>query len=215
MPPRPANQHHPCLIIQCPNQLAKPSFSRHASAPTRRNPRLDARRNQGARFRAPHECSGVRSKASRISRVGLWSVRQACKSRVSVCEVEHTVKWPTALTFGVSTWLALATSCSARPVTNGPVFGTGVFHPPPKPGDSISHTQMCECKACDPTACCDGPEDDPPAKDCGDSYDFSANPSCGGIAVRSCTSRCTRQIWRVHTGESCSAKRPPTCCKAG
>lgn len=147
-----------------------------------------------------------------MSRVRLWSVRQACKSRVPACEVEHSVKWSTLSRVGC---FVLAAACSGPPVTAGPLFGTGVFHPPPKPGDSISHTQMCECKACEPTSCCDGPEDDPPPEACGDSYDFSANSSCGGIAVRSCQSRCTRQIWRVHDGQSCVSKRPLGCCTAG
>lgn len=122
--------------------------------------------------------------------------------------------WPSALSLlGAS--IAMATACSTAPVSSGPLFGTGVLHPPPKPGDSISHTRMCECKACNPDACCDGPEDDAPAQSCGDSYDFSNNPGCGGLAVRSCASRCTRQVWRVHSGESCSAKRPLGCCQAG
>ena len=115
-------------------------------------------------------------------------------------------------------WLAVISAllpgCSNPPVTNGPLFGTGVFHPPPKPGDSISHTQMCECKACDPGSCCDGPDDDAPPKSCGESYDFS-DPACGGLVIQSCSSRCTRQVWRVHSGENCASKRPSSCCTAG
>jgi hypothetical protein len=68
---------------------------------------------------------------------------------------------------------------------------------------------------CDPANCCDGPDDDPAPTKCGDSYDFSANPECGGISVRSCTSRCTQQVWRVHAGASCAEKRPESCCPAG
>ncbi len=99
-------------------------------------------------------------------------------------------------------------ACSHPPVTSGPLFGTGVFHPPPKPGDSISQTRLCECKACEPRNCCDGPDDDAPPKSCGESYDFS-DPACGGIEIRSCTSRCSREVWRVHSGEDCSTQTPP------
>jgi hypothetical protein len=127
-------------------------------------------------------------------------------------EVEHSVNWLTVMSIGS---LALSAACSGSRATQGPLFGTGVFHPPPKPGDSISHTQMCECKACDPASCCDGPEDDPAPEACGDGYDFSRDSSCGGLAVRSCQARCGREIWRVHQGESCASKRPPECCAAG
>ncbi|HWZ92096.1 MAG TPA: hypothetical protein VNW92_24705 [Polyangiaceae bacterium] len=112
-------------------------------------------------------------------------------------------------------WACCASACGAPRASNTPLFGTGVFHPPPKPGDSISHSQMCECKMCDPANCCDGPEDDAPASECGDSYDFSSNPSCGGLSVKSCASRCTRQVWRVRAGAACSEKRPQSCCAAG
>jgi hypothetical protein len=109
----------------------------------------------------------------------------------------------------------LASSCSAAARNTGPMFGNGVFHPPPKPGDSINNSQMCECKVCDPANCCDGPEDDAPPAHCGDSYDFSANDSCGGLSVKSCASRCTREIWRVRGAQDCAEKRPASCCRAG
>jgi hypothetical protein len=164
--------------------------------------------------RALCEHTGVRAAKLRgpaVSDPGVF--RQACKARVPTCEVEHSVKWNT---LAMVTALTLVTACNAPSVASGPLFGTGVFHPPPKPGDSIGHTQMCECKACDPSSCCEGPEeDDAPPVSCGDSYDFSSNPSCGGLAVRSCQVRCTRQIWRVHVGESCASKRPLGCCTAG
>ena len=110
---------------------------------------------------------------------------------------------------------AIGSACSGPAHDTGPLFGTGVFHPPPKPGDSIVHTQMCECKTCDPANCCDGPDDDTPPAQCGDSYDFSAKDSCGGLSVRSCSSRCARQIWRVRSGQDCAEKRPESCCHAG
>ena len=120
-----------------------------------------------------------------------------------------------AVLLSLFAWACSASACSPPPARNAPLLGTGVFHPPPKPGDSISHTQMCECKVCDPANCCDGPEDDAPPTECGDSYDFSANPTCGGISVRSCTSRCSREIWRVRAGAACAEKRPASCCRAG
>src|SRR6478609_9084866 len=104
-------------------------------------------------------------------------------------------------------------SCGTRPPSEGPLFGTGVFHPPPKPGASISQTRMCECKACEPSNCCDGPdEDDTPPASCGSSYDFSDNEWCG-TSIHSCTSRCAREVWRVSNSEACEVKRPASCCQ--
>jgi hypothetical protein len=118
--------------------------------------------------------------------------------------------------FGISLFFSLIlAACSAGPnVDERPLFGTGVFHPPPKPGASISQTRMCECKACEPSNCCDGPEEDAPPATCQDSYDFGSNEACG-ISVRSCTSRCTRQVWRVNSAEACETRRPASCCQAG
>ena len=118
----------------------------------------------------------------------------------------------------VSTFISLTVilaGCGSRPRNGeGPLFGTGVFHPPPKPGASISQTRMCECKVCEPSNCCDGPDDDAPPASCGDSYDLS-NEACAGISIRSCASRCTRQVWRVNSAQSCAARRPDSCCEAG
>ena len=108
----------------------------------------------------------------------------------------------------------LASCGSATRADERPLFGTGVFHPPPKPGASISQTRMCECQACEPSNCCDGPDEDAPPKTCADSYDFS-NPGCGGLSVQSCASRCAREVWRVRSGEACAAKRSASCCQAG
>lgn len=104
-----------------------------------------------------------------------------------------------------------ANACGAPAAKDAPLFGTGVFHPPPKPGGSISQTRMCECQVCDPASCCDGPEDEPAPAECSNGYDFS---SCGG-KVSSCVSRCTRQVWRVRASVACEEKRPPSCCHAG
>jgi len=115
---------------------------------------------------------------------------------------------------GVLLTLAMILAGCGTPKASGsPLFGTGVFHPPPKPGASISQTRMCECKACEPSNCCDGPDDDTPPATCRESYDFS-NPACG-ISIRSCASRCAREVWRVNNGEACDAKRPVSCCDAG
>ena len=111
--------------------------------------------------------------------------------------------------------IPVASACSPPAQDPRPLFGSGVLHPPPKPGDSISHSQMCECKTCNPAACCEGPDEDAPPTTCGDSYDFTSNPSCGGLAVKSCASRCTEQVWRVRSGQSCTDKRPASCCQAG
>jgi len=109
----------------------------------------------------------------------------------------------------------ISSACGSRPrVDDSPLFGTGVFHPPPKPGASISQTRMCECQVCEPSDCCDGPADDTPPATCGSSGDAQSDELCG-IAIRSCASRCTREVWRVNNAESCSAKRPTSCCRAG
>ena len=119
---------------------------------------------------------------------------------------------------GLVTLLVLAANgngCSAPAQSSAPLFGSGVFHPPPKPGDSIAHSLMCECKTCDPSDCCNGPDDDAPKAQCADSYDFTSNDSCGGLSIKSCSTRCTRQIWRVPSGRACADLRPASCCEAG
>jgi len=109
--------------------------------------------------------------------------------------------------------ISISVGCGSRPHVDGPLFGTGELHPPPKPGASISQTRMCECKACASSDCCDGPEEDSAPTTCRDSYDFS-DPKCG-IAIRSCASRCAREVWRVKNSEECADKRPSSCCDAG
>lgn len=111
------------------------------------------------------------------------------------------------------TLVVTVAGCGSRPGVDGPLFGTGVLHPPPKPGASISQTRMCECTACEPSNCCEGPEDEGTAATCGQGYDFS-DPACG-ISIRSCASRCAREVWRVKNGEDCAVRRPASCCGAG
>jgi hypothetical protein len=90
---------------------------------------------------------------------------------------------------------------------------TGVFHPPGPPGSSITATQQCECRACDPESCCraDRTESVQAATaDCNSSYEFSEK--CG-IQVQTCTPRCYSHVWRIGKRESCAASRPLVCCE--
>lgn len=111
------------------------------------------------------------------------------------------------------TLASVFTACASHPHDNGPLFGTGILHPPPKPGASISQTRMCECQACAPRSCCEGPEDDAPSASCGQDG-FEGGDECT-ISVRSCVSRCIREVWRVNQGEDCASKQPESCCRAG
>lgn len=120
-------------------------------------------------------------------------------------------RWSASL-IGVAAVLVLVGGCSesGRATERLPQF----IKAPPKPGSSISHTRMCECHACSPRDCCQGADEtelgDP---SCGgtDDYDFTRSESCG-VTVRSCTTRCAREIWRVKAHEDCDVKRPSTCC---
>lgn len=109
---------------------------------------------------------------------------------------------------------ALAGCEPARPPE--PEFGTSprTLKAPPKPGSSITHTKLCECQTCEPRACCEGDLGEESAQDatCTDSYDFTKE-GCG-LSVSSCTSRCTRHVWRVRLTEDCEATTPPLCCSA-
>ena len=85
--------------------------------------------------------------------------------------------------------------------------------PPPQPGSSITHTQMCSCKACPEGGCCFDarrPETKAP-EGCGSSYDFSANEACS-LKVETCTSRCYERAWRIPLGQSCADSQPADCC---
>jgi hypothetical protein len=95
--------------------------------------------------------------------------------------------------------------------------------PPPKPGSSISHTQLCECLSCEPKACCAGADEtqddcDPDAieeraTEDGVSIDFSAEEAAQcGIAIRTCTSQCAKKVWRVPLEVECDTRRPEDCC---
>jgi hypothetical protein len=118
------------------------------------------------------------------------------------------------LTLGLAA--ALGAGCNSAPPAPPPQPWTGFFHPPPKPGSSITNTKQCECRACDPANCCGAEQTElsgPPAPECtteGGDYVFSEK--CG-ITVRTCTPRCYSQVWRVAKQESCEASRPLACCE--
>jgi hypothetical protein len=108
--------------------------------------------------------------------------------------------------------VVFAGGCSAEPNAAPPRPWTGFFHPPPKPGDSITNRKQCSCRACDPAACCaaeDLESTEAASTECSGSYEFSEK--CG-IQIKSCTPRCYSHVWRVPNQESCSQSRPPVCC---
>lgn len=82
--------------------------------------------------------------------------------------------------------------------------------PPPRPGESITHTQMCSCLVCEPVSCCHELDADAPEvqTDCADGYDFS---KCE-MAVSSCDSNCFQHRWRARVEIGCLASRPDKCC---
>ena len=53
---------------------------------------------------------------------------------------------------GLVSYLLGALACSG-PAPQQAQTGR-VLRPPPKPGESITHTMMCRCQACEPTSCC-------------------------------------------------------------
>ncbi|HEY2406191.1 MAG TPA: hypothetical protein VGI10_09320 [Polyangiaceae bacterium] len=103
----------------------------------------------------------------------------------------------------------IASSCATGPTATG-MPSAGIIQGHPKPGSSITHSQMCECTTCDPAKCCDGTDDAPASDNCTYNYDFDSN-GCG-ISIQSCQSRCHQQIWRVLASEHCDDKRPTSCC---
>lgn len=112
----------------------------------------------------------------------------------------------------ICTALFAASSCaeSGRSPDRAPTHG--FVKAPPKPGSSISHTRMCECHACSPRDCCDGTDETQVTDEsCHTDYDFTKQDACG-IKVRSCTTRCSREIWRVKLNEDCEVRRPASCC---
>jgi hypothetical protein len=118
------------------------------------------------------------------------------------------LSWPIA-----SLTALLALSCASGPPSSPPPVWTGDFHPPAKPGSSITNTKQCECRACDPADCCSAERTESTAQapaECNGSYTFS--DKCG-ITVNTCTPRCYSQVWRIGIRESCDVSRPLVCCE--
>lgn len=105
--------------------------------------------------------------------------------------------------------------CANDVPTPPPQPWTGFFHPPPRPGTSITHTKQCECRACDPANCCGADQTEqsgPPPSECTQEGNYIFPETCG-ITVQSCTPRCYSKVWRVAARESCSDSRPLVCCE--
>jgi len=100
-------------------------------------------------------------------------------------------------------------ACEPKPPSSGfKMYSDGRV--PPKPGESVTHTKMCSCLACEPTSCCRELEQEQPElqKDCADGYDFS---KCE-MAVSSCEASCFQQRWRTRVEVGCAASQPDSCC---
>ncbi len=112
-------------------------------------------------------------------------------------------------------WLALFCTCACgpEPTSPPPKPWTGFFHPPGKPGGSITNFKQCECRACDPGSCCSAEKTEnleAAGPEClTNDYNFSVK--CG-ITVQTCTPRCYSHVWRIPQQESCSADLPLVCC---
>lgn len=108
-------------------------------------------------------------------------------------------------------WALLVVGCAGERAAE-PAPWQGTFHPPPKPGASITNTKQCECRACDPDSCCQAEQTEStaaPAADCNSSFEF---PEHCGITVQTCTPRCYSHVWRIGNGESCEFTKPLVCC---
>lgn len=84
--------------------------------------------------------------------------------------------------------------------------------PPPKPGSSISHTQMCSCTSCGVAECCRGDANQDQEQGC--RADEATGEMVCGFAVKSCVGRCTPHVWRMPISADCAAERPKECCPA-
>jgi len=106
----------------------------------------------------------------------------------------------------------VGSACKSEAPPPPPLAWAGTLHPPGPPGGSITNTQQCECRACDPESCCNAEQTDSQrdtSDECNSSYTFSEK--CG-IKVQTCTPRCYSHVWRIGKRESCSASRPLVCC---
>lgn len=109
----------------------------------------------------------------------------------------------------------LAVSCGGASPPPPPEPWRGFFHPPPKPGQSITNSQQCECRVCDPESCCRAEQTElsgPASAECTRADgDYVFSEQCG-IQVQTCTPRCYLKVWRISKQESCEASRPLVCC---
>jgi hypothetical protein len=114
----------------------------------------------------------------------------------------------------VASALVVAGACSSDPgVQSGAICGGGRCGPPPKKvGHSLSNSELCTCRACEPASCCQDEQMDESDAGCPmDSYDFAASEACG-LAVPSCASRCFEHRWRADVALGCEATKPARCC---
>ena len=119
---------------------------------------------------------------------------------------------PPTLAFLAALATAFGAGCAGESASPQPAW-TGDFHPPGKPGGSITNFKQCECRACDPGSCCSAEKTEnvgtAPAE-CNSSFTFSEK--CG-ITVNTCTPRCYSHVWRIAKQESCDVSRPLVCCE--
>ncbi len=106
-------------------------------------------------------------------------------------------------------WLLLAgltalLSCTHLPEGNA-VPGR---QPPPKPGSSISHTQMCRCISCMDPACCTREAESEQSETC---KEVDGKIECG-LEMKSC-GRCQEVMWRISASKDCGKTQPKDCCK--
>jgi hypothetical protein len=110
--------------------------------------------------------------------------------------------------------LLVSAGCGGE-ATPPPQPWKGFFHPPPKPGQSITGTKQCECRACEPESCCSAEQTElsgpAPAECTRADGDYVFSEECG-IRVETCTPRCYPKVWRVPKQESCEDSRPSVCC---
>lgn len=125
---------------------------------------------------------------------------------------------PTLVSFGcralalvtvLGTWLALAAGCATHDLPMSTASSSGRA-PPPKPGSSITHTQLCRCVACEDPACCTREaEGERETEQC--RANEEGQIECG-LAMKSC-GRCQELAFRVSLSTTCEAKRPADCCR--
>ena len=79
---------------------------------------------------------------------------------------------------------------------------------PPKPGQSISNTQMCRCLSCLDPACCTREAEDEQTETCAE---VDGKIECG-LQMKSC-GRCQEITWRIGLDKDCRKTQRKECCK--